>query len=83
MAYVVDEWPTEQRVERAEYDWEQLFDGQIWVLVAGVDAQSKPESIRSAVAHQARRRELDVDCKVIGNKVYLQKQERNGDSAGR
>lgn len=54
------------------YPWEQWFDGQLWELTKGADFKTEPASFRSAAFLQAKRRDIKLRTRVVGDKFYLQ-----------
>jgi hypothetical protein len=62
MAQILEEFPP--RVRRGQqakkYDWDSLFDGQIWQLARGEDFDSKPISMRQVAYREAASRDIRV-----------------------
>lgn len=58
-----------------KYDWDELFDGQTWVLEAGKDypRTSSARSIRSSVYSAAHRRGVRVVTSIIDGVLHLQR----------
>jgi hypothetical protein len=56
------EWPADKRVTR--YPWDDLTDGNIWILEKGQDFENDPRSMRSTVNSYARRHDIAVRTKI-------------------
>lgn len=60
---------------KPKYDWEILFDGQVWQLDQGEDFDCVPANFRSAAYRAAKVRGFKVRVKIDGSTVYVQRKE--------
>ncbi len=54
------------------FDWDTLFDGQVRLLEKGVDFNCKVTSMRGNIYASARRRNLKVSLRIVGDNVAFQ-----------
>ena len=59
----------------SQYDWDALFDGQIWKLERGEDFKIVPVNFRSSVYRAAKGRGIKARVKIDGSTVYVQRKE--------
>ena len=57
---------------RNRYDWDRLFDGNVWELKEGQDFTTDVKTIRSSVYAAARRHDVQVRTQVEGDNLVLQ-----------
>ena len=60
---------------KPKYDWEMLFDGQVWQLDRGEDFDCIPANFRSSVYRAAKVRGIKARVKIAGSTVYVQRKE--------
>jgi hypothetical protein len=66
-------WPEVGR--STQYDWDALFDGQIWKLEKGEYFKCIPANFRSSVYRAAKVRGINARVKIAGSSVYVQRKE--------
>lgn len=67
----VDEIPG-RRSDYARYDYDALFDGNVWCLERGEDFEVKPNNVGVGIRAAAKRRGIKVTVAVRGDKVFVQ-----------
>lgn len=69
MAQKLKAWPEDQLVKPTGrtpiYDWDSWLNGDIWKLTEGKDFKCKPDSFRSRVLGEVKRRGLTARTAVI------------------
>ena len=64
----VETWPG-----RNKYDWDLLFNGEIWKLSSGVDFTCTPRSMRYRAYMAARSRGMTARVTVENENVFIQR----------
>ena len=70
MAKIVDEMPGRSRASK--YQWDEWFDGNVWLLIPGEDFESSVEGFRSSAHNAAKRMGYELSTTVRDDAVYLQ-----------
>lgn len=65
------EFPTAR--PRAEYPWEEWFNGNPWKLVPKVDFTTSTENFRTLMYENARRRDMHIQSRVLADGALVLK----------
>ena len=79
MAKTLSEFPSDHTGGRPElYPWDQLLDGQPWLLTNGEDYKSTTKQFRGAAEAAARRKGLWIRGQVQKNGIVIQAYTKQG-----
>ena len=69
---ILDELPRHGNGNEEIFDWDTLLDGQVRLFEKGIDFDCLTSSMRGSIYAAARRRNLKVTLRIIGDNVAFQ-----------